>query len=300
MSPDISSIKAPRIITATGTPLNEDQSLHVEGLRVHLEDQLANRIDGFLVAGTMGMMQMLSEQVYKDVVTQSVAITRGRGEILVGCGDNSLARSLDKVRFCNDQKIDGVAILAPTWVAWSQAEMIDYCNAIADASKHPVFLYDNPYVARMKIDFDTTVAIARHPNVKGIKCSDHPGYARQVFDAVGDKFRVIIAAPDLVDTFIRHGIYEHLDGIYCLCPQWIRAVADHSAKGEWDKAAEYQGKVSTILRLLRKNPVLAMFTWVLNARGIPGSFAPKPFRPLTDDQIASLKKEAIIQELLAE
>ena len=80
----------------------------------------------------------------------------------------------------------------------------------------------------------------------------------------------------------------------------IDPVADHSAKGEWDKAAEYQGKVSTILRLLRKNPVLAMFTWVLNARGIPGSFAPKPFRPLTNDQIASLKKEAIIQELLAE
>ena len=100
-------------ITAIGTPLTDDEQLHTEGLGIQLQDQWNHRIGGILVAGTMGMMQLLTDETYRRLVETSVNVSKGRGEVLVGVGDAGFARSRDRIRFLNDFPIDGVAVLAP-------------------------------------------------------------------------------------------------------------------------------------------------------------------------------------------
>lgn len=100
----------PILISAIGTPLTEDQELHRDGLAGHLEDQWKHGIDGVLVAGTMGLMQLLTESVFRDVVRFTAEQTRGRGEVMAGAGDMSLARTGERIAFLNTQRIDGVAI----------------------------------------------------------------------------------------------------------------------------------------------------------------------------------------------
>ena len=96
-------------ITAIGTPLTKDEKLHEEGLRAQLEDQWNSGIDGILVAGTMGAMQLLSDQTYRTLVERSVELSAGKGEVMVGAGDAGFARSRDRILFLNNLKIDGVA-----------------------------------------------------------------------------------------------------------------------------------------------------------------------------------------------
>ena len=78
------------VISAVTTPLHEDDSLHVEGLEAHLEEQWQAGIDGLLVAGTMGLMQLLTDRTYADLIEHALRISAGRGEIMVGVGDASL------------------------------------------------------------------------------------------------------------------------------------------------------------------------------------------------------------------
>jgi hypothetical protein len=61
-------VAKPYLISAIGTPLEDDECLHGEGLRAHLEQQRAANIDGILVAGTMGLLQMLRDQTYQQLV----------------------------------------------------------------------------------------------------------------------------------------------------------------------------------------------------------------------------------------
>ena len=56
------------LITAIGTPLDENENLHLEGLKAQLEDQMEHGIKGILVAGTMGMMQLLTCKTYQAPV----------------------------------------------------------------------------------------------------------------------------------------------------------------------------------------------------------------------------------------
>ena len=292
-------MKTPLLISATGTPLNDPEALHVAGLSQHLDDQWKHGINGVLVAGTMGLMQLLTEQTYRDLVRRSVEFSAGRGELLVGAGDCSFARTKERIEFLNELKIDGVVVLTPYFVRFAQAELIDYYRALADAARAPLYLYDLPQRTGCKIELATALELSKHPNIRGIKCSDEPGYAREVADAAGPDFRVVIAQPVLVDAFLRFGMMQHLDGMYAIAPQWASGIAREAQRGNWDGAAEHQRRLNQLRGVVAKYGPFQTMTAVLNARGIAGNFAPRPYLRLTDAQRESLLGEPVVRHLLS-
>ncbi len=284
-------------ISAICTPLTDDEDLHEEGLAAHIEAQARAGISSLFVAGSMGCMQLLRDSTFRTLVQRSAELAKGRFELLAGAGDTSFARTRDRIRFLNDLPLDGVVVLTPYLYAFSQDELLEYFCALADVSQAPVYLYDLPQVTGTKIELETVLAAARHPNIAGIKCSDEPGYARQLHDLTSDSFRVIIAQPDLIDVFIRHGFRDHLDGMYAVAPHWAMAIARHAAAGQWKEAARYQEMLSSLKRTLLQYGVAA-FTAVLNAYGIPGNMAPRPTRSLTKEQRERLLAEPLVRQFI--
>jgi 4-hydroxy-tetrahydrodipicolinate synthase len=267
---------AAHFITALVTPMHDDDTLHAEGLRRAIETQIDAGIGGLLIAGSMGAMQLLPDETYRALVTESVRLAGGKVELLIGAGDASFARTRDRIHFLNQHPVDGVVVLAPYLMPFSQSELIEYFTALADESRAPLFLYDLPVMTRTKLERDTVLAIARHPNVAGIKCSDEPGYARQVRDLAPERFRVILAAPTLMDIFLQTGFSEHLDGVFSLCPRQVVAIGAAVARGENARAAELQQGLNRTLALLHKHGVWNPFTALLHAQGIPGRIKPRP------------------------
>jgi len=286
-------------ITATGTPLSEDEKLHAEGLARELEDQWNSGIDGILVAGTMGAMQLLTDETYRRLIRSSVEITRGRGEILIGAGDAGFARTRDRIRLLNEHPIDGVAVLAPYFWSFTQAELIDYYRALADESRAPFYLYDLPQVTGTKLELGTILALSEHPNIRGAKISGDFEFTRRLIDVADDSFRVIVAAPELVDVILRHGVRTHLDGMWAIAPRWTVAIGRCASQGDWDEAARYQQKLTSVRALLKKHGFGA-FTALMNARGIPGRFAPRPFAETDQAAREELLALPVVRQLIEE
>ncbi|MEZ6191077.1 MAG: dihydrodipicolinate synthase family protein [Phycisphaerales bacterium] len=290
------------IISAIGTPLTEDDSLHIEGLQEQLALQWRNGITGILAGGSMGAMQLLSDQTYADLVRLSIKLGRGKGEIMVGVGDTSFARTRDRIHLVNRYKPDAVAVLTPYMWKYSQSELVDYYHAIADESLAPVYLYDLPQLTGLKVEASTVLAICGHKNIHGIKCSDAAHDTRMLIETLkarGSNFRVIVAQPVLLDMLVRHGVRDHLDGIFALAPEWASAIVRHAEAGEYDAAAAYQRDLLELLTLLRSYNAFAAFSAMMNARGIPGRFAPRPFHLLSREQTDMINSSAIMKKLLA-
>jgi len=289
------------LFAAVGTPLTADEQLHCEALERHIADQWRAGMNGILLGGTMGLMQLLSEATYRQLVeVAGDAAAAGRGEVMIGVGDTSLARTRDRIRIANEHsRIDGVVCLSPFLWKFSEAELVDYFTALADASRAPLYLYDLPLLTGTKLTFETVLAVAKHPNVRGIKCSFDLGWTRQLIDLAPPGFRVIVAQADLVDVLLRNGITQQLDGVFALAPHWTVGIARAAAAGDWERAAALQRKLSALLRVLRDFGVFPAFTALLNARGIPGNYCPAPMRPLDDARVAELLATPIVTELLA-
>jgi 4-hydroxy-tetrahydrodipicolinate synthase len=289
-----------RLIAAVGTPLTSDESLHDEALEAHLDDQWRHGMTGCLIGGTMGALQLLTEQTYRELVMHGARLAARRGEVLVGVGDAGFARTRDRIRFTNTQRVDGVVVLSPYLFKFSPSEVEDYFLALADASTRPLYLYDLPGLTGVKLSMETVLKLAAHPNIHGIKCSGDFGWTRQLIDCAPAGFRVIVAQADLIDVLLRHGVHEHLDGVFALAPHWVQRITRAAGAGDWAEAAHAQGRLSCLLRTLKQYGVFATFTALLNQRGIPGNYAPAPYQLLDAEHLDALLAEPIIREFLGE
>ena len=302
-SPGSRAAQGATLISAIGTPLTADELLHGDGLAAHLDDQWSNGITGLLVAGTMGLLQLLRDETYSALVRRSVELSRGQGEILVGAGDCGFARTRDRIAFLNTQNVDGVVVLAPYFLTFSQTELLDYYRALADESRAPLYLYDLPQRTKCKIALPTALELSKHPNIHGIKCSDEPSYARALRDGLDEAgrgaFRVIVAQSAMMDACLRVGFLEHVDGTYAIAPPWTADIARAAQVLDWDAAAVCQRRLNALQELFGRYGVFPAMTAMLNARGLRGSFCPRPIKPLDDAAREALLAEPIMTEFLA-
>ncbi len=93
---------------------------------------------------------------------------------------------------------------------------------------------------------------------------------------------------------------DNLDGIYGLAPRRSVAITEAADAGDWPEAARRQQWPRPLEVVAVKYPVFPACTAVLNARGIPGNFAPAPMRPLDPQQRQALLDEPVIRELLSD
>lgn len=290
-----------RFITALGTPLQGDDQLHLDGLAEHLNDQAAAGIDSLLVAGTMGLMPLHRDETWRELVTQTVALGRGRFELLVGATDLSTSRALQRMVFLNTVAgIDGVVVMAPGLIKFTDAEYVAYFTALADASKQPLYLYDLQPLTGVNLSVQTIVRLAEHPNIAGIKLSANVPKAVQLqMHLDGRPFRLIIAEPVLSDMLFRHGYAEHLDGIYAICPHWASALIRAARREDWGEAAYWQRKLTKIKELFQSGSFGPTLTGLMNLRGLPGRYAPRPISDPDEAYLAHLRQQPVVGELLA-
>jgi 4-hydroxy-tetrahydrodipicolinate synthase len=229
----------------------------------------------------MGVMQLLRDQTYLSLVKQSVEFTQGKGELLVGAGDASFARSRDRIECLNQFAIDGIVIITPYFLKFSQSELVDYYSALADVAKHPLYVYDAPVRTGVKLEIETVLRLAEHRNIRGIKCTCDAEWTRELVRQVDSKFRVIASALSDMHELLREGIGLHLDGLFALMPSWTAALAAAVEAGQWDRVNEYAERFTRLLELVRRFGSFASYTAIVNARGVPGNFAPAPLTHLT-------------------
>jgi len=290
--------KKPFLISAVGTPLKDGGALHREALSAHLSDQWKHGIDGVLIAGSMGTAQLLADDAYRDLIQHGTECARGCGEVFVGVGDTSYDRTRCRIEYVNSIKVDAVVILTPYLIRYQNTELIDYYSTLADISDAPIYLYDLPALVGWSVPIEVILDLASHPNIHGIKCSCPLGHARMIEDQVGQSFRIIHAQPLLLDRLLRSESLDHLDGIFSLAPAWTKSIGDAAQVGDWKKASDYQNKIIQLIQLLARFGVYPSYSALLNARDIPGNYAPRPIHALAEVQLYELLNDPIARELI--
>jgi 4-hydroxy-tetrahydrodipicolinate synthase len=288
------------LISALCTPIRDDESLDVAALAAHLDDQWRSGIAGVLIGGSMGMMQLLGDDVYHDLVQYGVGMSQGRGEVMVGAGDASFTRTLKRIQFVEQFNVDGIVVLSPYFETFEQGDLVRYFRALADQSKKPLYLYDLPGVTRTRLELETVLQLSKHPNIRGIKCSgDWPSVWR-LMSCVDDSFRIIPAQPTMIDLLVRGGVRDNLDGIFAVVPNLPVSIAAAAEAGDYVEAAARQRQLTDVLQLLTtKYPLWPACSAILRARGVPARLHPIPMEALSAEQAEQLLDEPVLRGMAA-
>src|SRR5476651_2015096 len=104
--------------------------------------------------------------------------------------------------------VDGVSVITPYFVLPNQQEIYDHYRRIAETTKLPVVLYNNPATCGgVKIDVDTVARLAEIPNILGIK--DSSGDLQNTIEylrVVPDRFAVLMGRDTLIFSALQFGV----------------------------------------------------------------------------------------------
>ena len=151
------------------TPFKKDKSIDFDALDNLIDIQIAGGLDYIVTLGTTGESVVLSSEEKVEVFNRTVAKVNGRVPVVVGIGGNNTAEVIKSFSKFDLTKVEAILSVTPYYNKPSQEGLYQHYVALADAAPKPILLYNVPGRTGRNMTAATTLRLASHPNIGGIK-----------------------------------------------------------------------------------------------------------------------------------
>jgi 4-hydroxy-tetrahydrodipicolinate synthase len=192
------------------TPFKKDKSIDFEALENLIDIQIAGGINYVVSLGTTGESVVLSDQEKIEVFNCTVNKVNGRVPIVIGIGGNDTAAVIQSFSKFDLTKVVAILSVTPYYNKPSQEGLLQHYISLADAAPKPILLYNVPGRTGINMKASTSLRLANHPNIAGIKEAG-PDMA-QTIDLLKDRpsdFLVVSGDDEIVMAQIACG----MDGV---------------------------------------------------------------------------------------
>lgn len=156
-------------LVALITPMHEDGSLDVPGLRKLVDLHVQEGTDAIVVVGTTGESPTVDVEEHHLLIKVVVEQAAGRIPVVAGTGANSTAEAIEMATYAKAIGADATLSVVPYYNKPTQEGLYRHFKTIAEAVDIPVILYNVPGRTVADMSNDTTLRLAEIPNIVGIK-----------------------------------------------------------------------------------------------------------------------------------
>jgi len=151
------------------TPFKKDKSIDFTALENLIDIQIAGGLDYLVTLGTTGESVVLSDEEKIEVFNCTVKKVNGRVPIVIGIGGNDTGAVIKSFGKFDLSKVVAILSVSPYYNKPSQEGLYQHYIALADAAPKPILLYNVPGRTGRNMSAATTLRLASHPNIAGIK-----------------------------------------------------------------------------------------------------------------------------------
>ena len=156
-------------MVAIVTPMFEDGTLDIPSLNALIDFHIAQGSDAIVIVGTTGESPTVDFDEHCLLIKTAVSQVNGRVPVIAGTGANSTKEAITLTQKAKALGVDACLLVAPYYNKPTQEGIYQHFKAIADAVDIPQILYNVPGRTGCDISNDTTIRLAAHPNIVGIK-----------------------------------------------------------------------------------------------------------------------------------
>ncbi len=150
-------------------------------------------ISGLVTCATTGEAAALSEDEQLAVLDAVIDAVPGQ-PVVMGLCDNNMPSLLSRLERIQESPVAGLLVTPPYYIRPSQAGLVEYFKALADAASVPVIIYNIPYRTGVVMDLETLRAIAQHERIVAIK--DCGGNLALTMQLIADADLDVLAGED--------------------------------------------------------------------------------------------------------
>ena len=151
------------------TPFTPAFEVDYAGWRHLLDFCIDGGVEYLVVNGTTGESPTTTAAERAELLRVAKEQVAGRVPLVYGIGSNDTAAAVDLLRTTDLTGVAAVLSASPAYNKPTQLGLVAHYHRLAEASPLPIILYNVPGRTASNITADTTLQLAQHPNIIGIK-----------------------------------------------------------------------------------------------------------------------------------
>lgn len=151
------------------TPFTEDLKVDYDALKKLLDFVLDGGVNYLVINGTTAESVTTTAEEKAEILRLAKQHVNGRVPLVYGIGGNNTQHVLDLLQSTDLDGISAILSVSPYYNKPSQQGIYQHYLQIANASPVPVILYNVPGRTGSNVSADTTLKLALHENIIGVK-----------------------------------------------------------------------------------------------------------------------------------
>jgi 4-hydroxy-tetrahydrodipicolinate synthase len=218
------------------TPFVADGTIDFDSLKKILA-HTAKGVNYYVVMGTTGESATMTKEEKKEVLEFVLRNNPKKLPVVYGIGGNNTDAVIEEIHSTNLRGVSALLSVSPCYNKPSQEGIYQHFKKVADTATLPILLYNVPGRTASNISADTTLRLAQHKNIIGIK--EASGNLEQCMKIAKEKPAnfLLISGDDLLTVPICAvggvGVISVLANAF---PVIFNKMVEHSLAGNFNKA----------------------------------------------------------------
>jgi 4-hydroxy-tetrahydrodipicolinate synthase len=291
---DRNSVKWTGCLCAVVTPFQEDGKIDRGAFRENVKLLASEGADGFVIAGCTGEFWALTDEERAE--TFKLAREAVPGLPVIGNATDMLtSRSIAFARRAKELGLDGIMLTPPYYVRPSEDEIYHHYQAVSDAVKIPILVYNIPTRQAVNLTPEMVARLADVECVVAIKQSTNS------FQEVSETLRL---AQQKILVLPGHSVERGLPVLAMGADGYVASVEteilgreaveiyDFAVQGRYEEARKRQFRCIELDHAVHGGvgTFPASVKAAMNLVGRPGGHAREPLLPLTAEQTKRLRE----------
>ena len=269
-------------IVAIVTPMHEDGSLDLPGMRRLVDFHVQEGTDAIVVVGTTGESPTVDVEEHRELIRTVVSQVAGRIPVIAGTGANSTAEAVELTKFAKAAGADAALSVVPYYNKPTQEGLYQHFRTIAEAVDIPVILYNVPGRTVADLANDTALRLAQIPNIVGIKdATGNIDRGSELIARAPAGFSVYSGDDSSACALLLLGAKGNISVVANIAPRLMHEMCAAALKGDLARARELNFRLLGLNRQLfcEANPIPVK--WACQQLGLIEAGVRLPLTPLS-------------------
>lgn len=275
------------------TPVDSNDNLDVEGLKRVIDHVIDGGVHGVFVLGSNGEFYALNYENQKRAIEITVKHVNGKVPVYAGASAITTNACVKLAKMAEEAGADALTVLTPMFINPSETELFNHFKAIAETTRLPVLLYNNPGKTTNDISVGLLKKLAEIDNIVGIK-NTNLNFAQTLKFLYETRdisnFNVLAGTDYFIYATLVHGGVGCVAGTANVAPAMVVDIYDKFIAGDHAGALEAQYKLMPLRDAYGYGSFPVVMKDCLNLMGLNVGDPVKPIDHCSAERLMALKK----------
>ena len=225
------------VMPAITTQFDVKGNLDLNTFKINLSHQINAGVNGIILGGTLGEASTLTNQEKQQLLAVTLGEVNGKIPVIMNIAEQATIEAIRLAQKVESEGADGLMLLPPMRYKATDEETVTYFSTIANATKLPIMIYNNPIDYKIEVTLEMFAALESYKNITAVKEStrDITNITRMI-NRFGDRFQILCGVDTIAMEALLMGANGWVAGLVDAFPRETVAIYSYCKQGELEKA----------------------------------------------------------------